>query len=69
MYSPQVLPTSVLQIYIRGDLRSLVNSVPIKNEATLPQRIFHARQTIHKLSGIFEIVRRFMLTLMDASID
>jgi len=51
------------------DLKSLVYSVPIKNKATFPQHISHSRQTIRNLSGTLEIVRQFMLTLVDACID
>ena len=66
---PNIVLTSVLQVYLWDHLKTLVYSTPIENKQTLHQRIFYACQTTHTCPGTFENVRQSTIRHVQACTD
>ena len=56
----QCADLNLLDFYLKGHLKSLAYSAPIKNRETLHQHIYNTCQTIHNCPRTFQNVRQSM---------
>jgi hypothetical protein len=60
---------SLLELYLRGHLKTLVYAAPVDNEEALHHRTVDACQNIRNYPGIFERMRRSMMRRVEACIE